>query len=82
MQGVANAVMEVMRERKKEGDFDLVILMITDVLRVGTDLIFVGDKEIIRQAFSLSKIGENTVFLKGVVSRKKQMVPALSALLG
>ena len=34
------------------------------------------------EADPLSKIGENTVFLKGVVSRKKQMVPALSALLG
>ncbi|MCR4876373.1 MAG: putative manganese-dependent inorganic diphosphatase [Clostridiales bacterium] len=71
-----------LKKMKAEKEYDMALLMITDVLRVGTDLIFVGDKEIIRQAFSLSKIGENTVFLKGVVSRKKQMVPALSALLG
>ena len=41
-----------------------------------------GDKEIIRQAFNIGHIEGNTLFLKGVVSRKKQMVPALTLLWG
>jgi len=52
------------------------------VLREGTEVLFTGDKEIIRQAFFLPETGEHSVFLKGVVSRKKQMVPALAQLWG
>ena len=71
-----------MEKMKTEKMYDMVLLMITDVLREGTALIFLGDKEVIRQAFSLNDIGASSVFLPGVVSRKKQMVPALSALWG
>ncbi|MBQ8136693.1 MAG: DHH family phosphoesterase, partial [Clostridia bacterium] len=71
-----------MEALKEERAYDMVILMITDVLREGTELLFIGDQEIIRQAFGRDDIDGHSVFLKGVVSRKKQMVPALSALWG
>ena len=71
-----------MEKLKKEKGYDMVLLMITDVLREGSELLFLGDKEVIRQAFNVRKIGEHSVFLKGIVSRKKQMVPALSQLWG
>ena len=71
-----------MEKLKKEKQYDMVLLMITDVLREGTELVFLGDKEIIRQAFNISGIDDDRVFLKGVVSRKKQMVPALALLWG
>lgn len=71
-----------MGKMKKEKQYDMVLLMITDVLREGTELIFLGEKEVIRQAFNLSEVTAQPVFLPGVVSRKKQMVPALSALWG
>ena len=67
---------------QEERKYDMTILMITDVLREGTEVLFTGDKEIIRQAFFLPETGEHSVFLKGVVSRKKQMVPALAQLWG
>ena len=73
------AEMEKIREN---GHYDTVLLMLTDVLREGTELIFLGDKEIIRQAFNLPTIDNNSAFLKGVMSRKKQMVPALAVLWG
>ena len=60
----------------------MVLLMLTDVLREGTELVFLGDREVIRQAFNISHLEGNSLFLKGVVSRKKQMVPALSLLWG
>ena len=56
----------------------ILLLMVTDVLREGTELLFRGDKEIIRQAFNLSRVREDRVFLKGTMSRKKQVVPALT----
>ena len=59
----------------------MVILMITDVLHEGSHLMYVGDDEIIRQAFNAVP-REHTVFLPGVMSRKKQLIPMLSALWG
>ena len=66
--------------RKKQG-FDMVIMMITDVLLEGTQLLFVGDKDSIRQAFNVAD-AEDVVFLPKVMSRKKQVIPMLSALWG
>ena len=78
-EGELTAEMEKMKENR---GYDMVLLMITDVLREGTELLFLGDKEILRQAFSLGRVEGNHVFLKGIVSRKKQMVPALALLWG
>ena len=71
-----------MQSLQEESHEDLTLLMITDVLREGTELLFLGDGEIIRQAFNLDSIGKNRVFLKDIMSRKKQMVPALALLWG
>ncbi len=73
--------LELMGRTSKERDFSLVILMLTDVLLEGTQMIFVGDEEAIHQAFGIMPKG-NTVFLPGIMSRKKQVIPMLSALWG
>ena len=62
--------------------YDMVLLMVTDVLRCGTELVFLGGEDIIEEAFDTGKLTGQHVFLPGVVSRKKQIVPALSALWG
>ena len=71
----------VMEQVKTERGFDLILLMLTDVLLEGTVLLSVGDLDTVEEAFN-SKIKDNTVFLPGVLSRKKQVVPALSVLWG
>ena len=71
-----------MDKLQAEKKYDMVLLMVTDVLREGTELLFRGDREIIRQAFNLARIREDRVFLKGIMSRKKQVVPALTLLWG
>ena len=71
-----------MDKLQKERKADMVLLMVTDVLQEGTELLFLGDGEVIRQAFDLRKVQENHVFIPGLVSRKKQMVPALTQLWG
>ena len=62
--------------------YDMFLLMLTDVLRCGTELVFLGEEEAVHQAFSVSETPDHHVFLPGVVSRKKQIVPALAALWG
>ena len=74
--------LEAMAQVKEKGGYDMALLMLTDVLREGTELLFLGDGEAIRQAFSLQEASPGGVFLKGVVSRKKQVVPALALLWG
>lgn len=71
----------VMEQVKNERTFDLLLLMLTDVLKEGTVLLSVGDLDTVEEAFNV-KIKDNTVFLPGVLSRKKQIVPALSVLWG
>ncbi len=73
--------LELMRSIAKEQDFSMVILMLTDVLLEGTQLIYVGNDETIQQAFNVQP-KDNTVFLPKVMSRKKQVIPMLSALWG
>ena len=70
-----------MRRIAKEEGHAFVLLMLTDVLLEGTQLLYVGDDEIISQAFSVYA-KDGSVFLPRVMSRKKQVIPSLSALWG
>lgn len=73
--------LQAMLSLKQERNYDMTLLMITDVLLEGTQLIFLGDEDIIEQAFSVTSKNQ-TVFLPGILSRKKQVIPMLSALWG
>ena len=56
-------------------------MIMTDVLLEGTHLLYLGDEDIITQAFGV-QLKDHTCFLPGVVSRKKQVIPMLTALWG
>ena len=73
--------LELMAAIAREKHFTMVLLMLTDVLKEGTQLLFVGGEDTIQQAFSVTP-RDNTVFLPQVMSRKKQIIPMLSALWG
>lgn len=75
-------ILPAMENMRKARGFGLQLLMLTDVLREGTELIFAGDPEIVRSAFNTGDIADHHVFLPHVVSRKKQIVPALALLWG
>ncbi|MGN0779567.1 MAG: putative manganese-dependent inorganic diphosphatase [Aristaeellaceae bacterium] len=75
-------LLPAMELMKQKNAYDMQLLMLTDVLREGTELIFLGDADVIRMAFNVSDVQENHVFLPHVVSRKKQIVPALALLWG
>lgn len=64
-----------------EKQYDLVALMVTDLMRNGTELLFAGPQgRAVELAFNVAP-GEKSVFLPGVMSRKKQVVPPLKRLL-
>ena len=71
----------IMKKTMEERGYTLMILMLTDVLLEGTHLLYLGDEDIITQAFGV-QLKDHTCFLPGVVSRKKQVIPMLSALWG
>jgi len=71
----------LMRKEAKQKKLSMMILMLTDVLLEGTQVIYVGDDDTIHQAFGVTP-KESTVFLPKVMSRKKQVIPMLSALWG
>lgn len=56
---------------------EMVFFMLTDILEESTELLYYGDKarELIEEAFQV-KAGEKSCLLPGVVSRKKQLIPA------
>jgi len=74
-------LLRIMRKHSRAKGFDLMLLMLTDVLMEGTQILYVGDDEAIHQAFSVVP-KDNTVFLPKVMSRKKQVIPMLSDLWG
>ncbi len=76
-----DALLDLMRSVKKEKKLSMLILMVTDVLLEGTHILYVGNDEIIQQAFSVVP-REHTAFLPHIMSRKKQIIPMLSALWG
>lgn len=67
---------------RKEKQYDIAMMMITNVLKEGSELLFAGDAEIVRNAFAVEDVDDHHVFLPGVLSRKLQIVPALSQLWG
>ncbi len=75
------AFLELMQQAAQKNGLTVMILMLTDVLKEGSQLIYVGDDEIIHQAFGVTP-KDSTLFLPGVMSRKKQVIPMLSALWG
>ena len=73
--------LKLMQDTAKKKKLNMVILMLTDVLLEGTQIIYLGDDDTIQQAFHVTP-KESTAFLPKVMSRKKQIIPMLSALWG
>ena len=57
---------------------DLVFFLITDIINSNSQVITFGNNELVEKSYSV-KVENNTAFLPGVVSRKKQVIPVLTA---
>ena len=71
----------LMEKTKKEHGYSMMVLMITDVLLEGSKILCLGGEDTFRQAFNV-ELREHEAFLPKVMSRKKQVIPMLSALWG
>ncbi|AKF24916.1 inorganic pyrophosphatase [Sulfurovum lithotrophicum] len=70
-------LMDDMKKLKEEGGRHSVLLLLTDIMQEGSQLLVVSDEpEKIENAFNV-KLENGEVWLKGVMSRKKQIIPFL-----
>ena len=70
-------LLESMNAICETDNFDMCLLMITDILQESTELLYVGSpKTLIGQAFMKDASGDS-ISLPGVMSRKKQIIPPL-----
>lgn len=78
---IYNEILDYMHQICESNRYDLVMLLITDIIKEGSEIIVIGEsKALIEKAFNV-EIKENRAFLSGVVSRKKQIIPVLSNIL-
>ncbi len=71
-----------MEEQLKQSGLQMLFFMLTDIVQESTELLYVGGdaQELIRDATGVEPDG-NSFILKGVVSRKKQLIPAIMTVL-
>jgi manganese-dependent inorganic pyrophosphatase len=60
---------------EKEG-YDMVLFLLTDIMKEGSEVLVAGNKSAFETAFKL-KLDGKSVFIDGLMSRKKQVVPPL-----
>lgn len=63
---------------KESYSLDMLFFMLTNILTETTELLCLGDmcKEVMEGAFQ-AEVKEDAVILPGIVSRKKQLIPAI-----
>lgn len=75
---IEDKLIEVMKDNCEREGFDMHLLMVTDILEEATYLVYSGSpKTLIGEAFKKDASGTH-VYLPGVMSRKKQIIPPLS----
>lgn len=77
LDNIREKMIEYIEKKHNSLLFGMTLFMLTDISTKTTELIYEGAKaeEIIKRAFKLKKL-PNRVILEGVVSRKKQLIPA------
>ncbi|MBU5591055.1 putative manganese-dependent inorganic diphosphatase [Clostridium sp. MSJ-4] len=73
-------MVQLMESKAAKENFNVLIFMLTDILNEGSEIMAIGpNKEIVARAFDVKLNSKGSVFLPGILSRKKQVIPPLSA---
>ena len=72
------ALEKAMSHTNSKHHYQLSVLVISDIVQAGSMLLVVGDPTIVERGFHTT-LSNNTAWVDGVVSRKKQVVPFLMA---
>lgn len=68
----------IMNQEIKDLNLDINLLLITDIINSNSQAIVLGKRsDIVEKSYSV-KLENNTALLKGVVSRKKQVIPVMT----
>ena len=75
---IKDKVMPELKKSAEKDGLDMLFFMLTNILEESSDVIYAGGKALhtLNSAFGLS-VESDTVRLQGVVSRKKQLLPAI-----
>lgn len=78
LEGIKEKLLSYMDKSFESQGVSMIFFMLTDIMEESTDLLYYGEKaeETVMQAFHVEN-PEEGVILAGVVSRKKQLIPAL-----
>lgn len=78
LQDIKSKLTTYLDKAYKEHGLGIIYFMLTNIINESTEVIYVGNgaDSLLEEAFD-TKIENNSVNLKGVVSRKKQFIPAL-----
>ena len=78
LQNAKSKILSFFENEYHKQDLDMLFFMLTNILEESTELLYWGEnsKEIAESAMKTSTV-EHSLHLEGVVSRKKQVVPAL-----
>ena len=80
-EGGTESTEEAMAKFMHENELDLFVFLKTDIIANNSQVIALGRQDVVERAFDV-KLQENTAFLSGVVSRKKQVVPRIDSFIG
>ncbi|WP_243140250.1 putative manganese-dependent inorganic diphosphatase [Candidatus Syntrophocurvum alkaliphilum] len=75
------SLIKTMEDTCYKNNYAFMILMVTDIFEEGTELLLAGEESSIAEEAFGPKTSEGKLFLKGVMSRKKQVVPVIYELL-
>lgn len=78
---IKDTLVQAMQDVCKNEGYDMSLLMVTDILKESTELLFTpqGPVALLAKAFKQSDlVNQNVISLPGVMSRKKQIVPPLT----
>ncbi len=78
LNNIKQRLLPYIREVHAKDDMDMIFFMLTNIIRESTQLLCFGKKsgELVEEAFHQGSGEDGCVDLPGVVSRKKQLVPA------
>ncbi|MGB8455483.1 MAG: putative manganese-dependent inorganic diphosphatase [Anaerocolumna sp.] len=78
LESIKEKLVPYMKKAFRDHGVGMLFFMLTSIIGSSTELLYqgTGAKELLMNAFKLDKDNEK-IYLKGVVSRKKQLIPAL-----
>ena len=84
MENIKNSILPEIDKLRERDNVDMLFFMITNIMKESSEVLFSGPKAevVLESGFSVTSKNHKSVLLSGVVSRKKQMVPTITDILG